>query len=218
MFGEFWNFTWWEMGSEDLPAAMNYILGVSNQTQWVSPQCSKSPVWVCFVKIANTGPRPGYDGLLRDAGPTPRPGQQDIPHHLNGSHNLWGSHHRLTAAVLSLSDLAAPLVDGWSQKTFLPFNISLLAKFISPSLHFTGLPDRQVLCGEFQQSGPLLWPSLLDIRVKLVQPYLRHDTSVRFDEEQQNKSDLTKQLQHFPAGTSARTIVHTAQNIQQGGW
>ena len=43
-------------------------------------------------------------------------------------------------------------------------------------------------------------------------------TWVRFDEEQQDKSDLTKQMQHFPAGTSARTIVHTAQNIQQGGW
>ena len=41
-------------------------------------------------------------------------------------------------------------------------------------------------------------------------------TRVRYDEEQQDKADLTKQMQHFPAGTSARTIVHTAQNIQQG--
>ena len=43
MFGEFWNFTWWEMGSEDLPAAITYILDVSNQTQWVSHPCSDCP-------------------------------------------------------------------------------------------------------------------------------------------------------------------------------
>ena len=33
----------------------------------------------------------------------------------------------------------------------------------------------------------------------------------RFDLAQQNRSQLAKQLQHFPAGTSGRTIVHTAQ-------
>ena len=33
----------------------------------------------------------------------------------------------------------------------------------------------------------------------------------RFDLAQQNRSQLATQLQHFPAGTSGRTIVHTAQ-------
>ena len=33
MYGEFWDFTWWEMGSEDLPAAMDYILHLTNQPQ-----------------------------------------------------------------------------------------------------------------------------------------------------------------------------------------
>ena len=32
---------------------------------------------------------------------------------------------------------------------------------------------------------------------------------------QQNRSTLVDQLKSFPAGTSARTIVHTAQNIKQ---
>lgn len=37
----------------------------------------------------------------------------------------------------------------------------------------------------------------------------------RFDMAQQNRSTLVTQLQHFPSGTSARTIVHTGQNIKQ---
>eukprot|EP00090_Calanus_glacialis_P011688 TRINITY_DN20055_c0_g1_i2.p1 TRINITY_DN20055_c0_g1~~TRINITY_DN20055_c0_g1_i2.p1 ORF type:complete len:220 (-),score=66.80 TRINITY_DN20055_c0_g1_i2:56-715(-) len=36
-----------------------------------------------------------------------------------------------------------------------------------------------------------------------------------FDLEQQDRSNLVNQLQHFPAGTSARTIVHFAQMILQ---
>ena len=32
---------------------------------------------------------------------------------------------------------------------------------------------------------------------------------------QQNRSELVSQMLYFPAGTSARTIVHTAQNIVQ---
>ena len=57
-------------------------------------------VCVCCVKIANTGPRPGHDYVLRDAGPTPEPGPENIPHHLNGSHNIRSSHYRLTEALL----------------------------------------------------------------------------------------------------------------------
>ena len=105
------------MGKEDLSASIKYILDISNQKQWV-------PDWIVFIlnllyiyhfKIANTGSRPGHDYLLRDAGPTPGAGLQNFPHHLNGSHNLRSSHYRLTEALLSVSDIAAPLDDGWSQ-------------------------------------------------------------------------------------------------------
>ena len=37
----------------------------------------------------------------------------------------------------------------------------------------------------------------------------------RFDLPQQDKSNLVKQLHFFPAGTSAKTIVHFAQMIVQ---
>ena len=36
--------------------------------------------------------------------------------------------------------------------------------------------------------------------------------------EQQNTSTLANQMKHFPAGSSARTIVHTAQNILAGSF
>lgn len=36
--------------------------------------------------------------------------------------------------------------------------------------------------------------------------------------EQQNTSTLASQMRHFPAGSSARTIVHTAQNIIAGSF
>ena len=36
--------------------------------------------------------------------------------------------------------------------------------------------------------------------------------------EQQNTSTLAAQMRHFPAGSSARTIVHTAQNILAGSF
>ena len=36
--------------------------------------------------------------------------------------------------------------------------------------------------------------------------------------EQQNSSTLSARMKHFPAGSSARTIVHTAQNILAGAF
>ena len=36
--------------------------------------------------------------------------------------------------------------------------------------------------------------------------------------EQQNSSSLSARMKHFPAGSSARTIVHTAQNILAGAF
>ena len=38
---------------------------------------------------------------------------------------------------------------------------------------------------------------------------------IRFDLAQQDRANLITQLQHFPAGTSSRTIVHYAQMILQ---
>ena len=38
----------------------------------------------------------------------------------------------------------------------------------------------------------------------------------RPDLDEQDRSLLTRQLHHFPSGTSARTIVHTAQLILSG--
>ena len=32
-FGPFWNFTWWEMGSKDLPRVLEYILDLTGQNK-----------------------------------------------------------------------------------------------------------------------------------------------------------------------------------------
>ena len=32
-FGPFWNFTWWEMGSKDLPSVLEYILDLTGQNK-----------------------------------------------------------------------------------------------------------------------------------------------------------------------------------------
>ena len=37
-----------------------------------------------------------------------------------------------------------------------------------------------------------------------------------FNPEQQIKENLVRQLHHFPAGTSGKTIVHYAQMIESG--
>ena len=29
--GEFWRFTWWEMGERDIPAVMDHVLAVTKQ-------------------------------------------------------------------------------------------------------------------------------------------------------------------------------------------
>ena len=85
-----------------------------------------SPVCVCLMKTADTGSRPGYDDLLRDAGPTPGGCRENIPHLRHGSHQLRSSHYRPAEALLSVSDLAAPLADGWWQ-----FKLVLLPTFLS---------------------------------------------------------------------------------------
>ena len=35
MFGQFWSFTWWEMGCHDLPKVMEYILQLTGHDKWV---------------------------------------------------------------------------------------------------------------------------------------------------------------------------------------
>lgn len=167
--GEFWNFTWWEMGTEDLPAAITYILGVSNQTE---------------LQILGHG-----QGMT--------------------TYYVMLDQHPELASKISLATSMAPITYGAHTTGFLklcsPFLISLphwmtQSSFLPPSSLLDSLTGR--FCAENSSTQPLCYDLLFSIS--------------GYDEEQQNKSDLTKQMQHFPAGTSARTIVHTAQNIQKG--
>jgi len=167
-YGEFWRFTWWEMGEHDLPAVIDYILVTTNTKQLQI--LGHGQGMTCLYVMFHTNPAFAEKISLVSA-------MSPIAYTGN------------TAGMLLLS---SPLLYK------LPEFMSETA-FLTPSVELDNFVSKY--CAEGTATQAVCYSILF--------------TVTGFDEAQQNKSDLTKMLQHFPSGTSGRNIVHTAQNIKQ---
>jgi len=169
--GPFWNFTWWEMGTMDLPKVLKYVLESTGKT-----------------KLQIVGHSQGITALY-----------------------VMLDQHPHLAANISLVSAMAPLAYNSHTLGMLKWCAQFLAnlplwasqsEFLAPS---SGL---QSITSKYCQENSTTQTACYD--------FLFFVTG--FDLEQQDRSNLVTQLEHFPAGTSARTIVHFAQMIQQGGF
>ena len=92
------------------------------------------------------------------------------------------------------------------------YSSCFVAKWVLTTIWKSQLNHFWVLQSELDHTGHLLWLSLLCDRVSgLSLLWLNTYSWHRFDKAQQDPSSLVTQLQHFPSGTSSRTIVHFAQ-------
>ena len=115
-FGDYWSFTWWEMGKEDLSASIKYILDISNKTQWVSGFILYLDIFSCktwyHLKTANIGPWPRDDLLLCDAGPTSSAGREDLPGQRSLTNLLHHSHCGPPQGIVFISRVSPTLHHG----------------------------------------------------------------------------------------------------------
>jgi len=168
--GPFWNFTWWEMGTLDLPRVMEHVISTSNTNSRLQVVGHSQGMSALYVMLSN------YPSMANN---------------------------------ISLISGMAPI----SYNS----NTQGLLRWFSPFLTSLSINTTQ---SEFLRPSELQH-ALTDLLCSSISSYQDACYSVLFlvtgpDPEQQDKSLLTRQLHHFPSGTSARTIVHTAQLILSG--
>jgi len=164
--GEYWWFSWWEMGKYDIPAVMDYILSLTEKPKLQilghgqGMQClyvmfSTQPQYASKISLVSAMSPISYTG------------------------NTAGMLKWMTPLLVNLPDWMTEIA------------------FLTPSSEIDKFTSK--FCAEDAPTQDICYNTLFLI--------------TGFDLPQQNRSELVKQLQHFPAGTSARTIVHSAQNI-----